>query len=124
MPTAFPSRAQRASARAPAATASDPRSQVPVSNSGRRVPEPVSKEAEAGKGKLDRYGLHDIEFAKLVIDCGVGCRDHTMRLFLRIAVWVFAFAPFAGSLAAQPLLRSVLVIDEADPVALTRQDAE
>jgi hypothetical protein len=39
-----------------------------------------------------------------------------MRLFLRIAVWVFAFAPFAGSLAAQPLLRSVLVIDEADPV--------
>ena len=39
-----------------------------------------------------------------------------MRLFLRIAVWVFASVPLAGSLAAQPLTRSVLVIDEADPV--------
>ena len=39
-----------------------------------------------------------------------------MRLFLRIAVWVFASVPLAGSLAAQPSMRSVLVIDEADPV--------
>ena len=39
-----------------------------------------------------------------------------MRLFLRVVVWVFAFVPLAGSLAAQPLMRSVLAIDEADPV--------
>src|SRR4051794_22638584 len=39
-----------------------------------------------------------------------------MRLFLQISVWVLASVPLAGSLAAQPLLRSVLVIDEADPV--------
>src|SRR5580765_7020106 len=39
-----------------------------------------------------------------------------MRLFLQIAVWLFAFVSLAGSLAAQPLIRSVLVIDEADPV--------
>ena len=39
-----------------------------------------------------------------------------MRRFLRIAVLVLASMPLAGSLAAQSLLRSVVVIDEADPV--------
>jgi hypothetical protein len=39
-----------------------------------------------------------------------------MRLFLRIAVWAMAFVPLASSLTAQPLPRSVLIVDEGDPV--------
>jgi signal transduction histidine kinase len=39
-----------------------------------------------------------------------------MRLFLSVAVWMIAFLPLAPSFAEQQVSRSVLVIDEGDPV--------
>jgi len=38
-----------------------------------------------------------------------------MRLLLRIAVWLVTCVPLAGSLAAEPLPRSVLIIDQSGP---------
>ena len=41
--------------------------------------------------------------------------DYTMRLLLRMAVWLVTCVPLAGSLTAAPLPRSVLIIDQYGP---------
>ena len=38
-----------------------------------------------------------------------------MRMLLRIAVWLLTCVPLLGSLAAAPLPRSVLIIDQYGP---------
>jgi hypothetical protein len=38
-----------------------------------------------------------------------------MNAFLRIAVWLIAYVLLAGSLVAEPLPRSVLIIDQLEP---------